>query len=349
MKYRHLSLTDRYNIESLLNQNKTQKYIADFLGVDKSTISRELRRNKNAKGGYAAKGAQANTKTRRRCRADYKRKVHGVLEIMVREKLGLGWSPELISNRLKKECKGDVSHESIYNFIEYDKRFGGELYKCLRFHNRRKKRGINHRWKKFPEPRKFIDKRPEVANKRERSGDWERDLIIGKRGKSALLTIVDRKSHITLIKRVTSTQAEEVAGKTLNAFRENPDLPLFTITNDNGAEFGKHQQLEMQLKIPIYFTFPYHSWERGTNENTNGLIRQFFPKKTNFDDITDKEIKEVETILNNRPRKLLNYLTPLEFETKKYQKAFHSEKYYHNLHQTWLDEHYRNLDEMLGL
>lgn len=113
------------------------------------------------------------------------------------------------------------------------------------------------------------------------------------------MTIVDRKNHITLIKRVASTQAEEVAEKTLNAFRENPDLSIFTITNDNGVEFGKHQDLEKRLKIPIFFTFPYHSWERGTNENTNGLIRQFFPKKTNFDDITDEEIKEVETMLNN--------------------------------------------------
>lgn len=250
---------------------------------------------------------------------------------------------------MKQEGKGEISHESIYRFIEFDKRLGGKLYKCLRFHNRRKKRGIAHRWKRFPEPRKFIDKRPKEANKRERNGDWERDLIIGQRGKSALLTIVDRKNHITLIKRVASTQAEEVAEKTLNAFRENPDLSIFTITNDNGVEFGKHQDLEKRLKIPIFFTFPYHSWERGTNENTNGLIRQFFPKKTNFDDITDEEIKEVETMLNNRPRKLLNYLTPLEFNTGKYQKAFRSEKYYRKLYHAWLDEYYQNLDEMLGL
>ena len=223
-----------------------------------------------------------------------------------------GFSPEQITGRSKVDGKAMVSHETIYRWIWEDKRKGGILHKLLRRQGHKyAKRGSKNAGRGFIPNRIDIDERPPVVELKERFGDLEIDTIIGKNHKGAILTINDRATSRVWIRKLTGKEAVPVAKITAWALRKVKTL-IHTITADNGKEFAKHEEISQKLDIKYYFCKPYHSWERGANENTNGLIRQYIPKGTDFSEVTNKQIKRIENILNNRPRKRLGYLTPNE-------------------------------------
>ena len=205
-----------------------------------------------------------------------------------------------------------VSHETIYQWIWQDKRMGGELHKRLRRQGRKySKRGSKNAGRGFIPNRVDIDQRADIVEQKQRFGDLEIDTIIGKNHKGAILTINDRATSRVWIRKLSGKEAAPLAKKTAAALRKVKRL-LYTITAVNAKEFAKHEEIAQELDIRFYFCKPYHSWERGANENTNGLIRQYIPKGTDFNEVTDKQIRWIENQLNNRPRKRLGYLTPNE-------------------------------------
>lgn len=321
--YEQLTLAQRYIIEELFALEKSTRFIAKEINVHFSTVARELRRNKNQKGGYRALGAEVNSRNRRERFGDRRYKISGVLEEAVRQLLEDRLSPEQISGRLKIEKDIDISHESIYSWI----------YKiCPGYIPYLRQGQRKRRWKKRAqrpfisrEKRKSISERPRRANERRQIGHWERDLIEGSKGKSSLLVLTDRKTRLAVIKKVkshNSTHVNNETAKTLKPFSVN------SLTNDNGIEFGKPQILEKQIKAPVFFANPYSSWERGSVENLNGLIRQYFPKATDFDKVSYEKIKEVEEAINNRPRKMFNYRSSYEMHYGLKKKLIKSEKAY---------------------
>jgi IS30 family transposase len=219
------------------------------------------------------------------------------------------WSPEQISSWLRYEEDIHVSPEWIYQYILRDKQAGGDLYKHLRCQKQRKKRYGTPERRGQLKGRISIDERPEVVNQRSRIGDWEADTVIGKQGGAVLVTLVERKTRLTVIGKAPNRTAQEVTAVIVKRL-----MPLAaqveTLTYDNGKEFALHQQIDKELKSNGYFAHPYHSWERGLNENTNGLIRQFFPKGKDLVEVTDAQIQKVMDKLNNRPRKCLGFKTP---------------------------------------
>ncbi len=310
MSYKQLTLEKRYHISALLKSGLRQKEIAEAVGVSASTISRELLRNKTEKG-YDPETAQqwAFLRHKKKCK-------HTVwtptVERYVRAKLKQEWSPEQISGRMRQEREDGVSHETIYRFIYDNKAGGGRLYRHLRHKNKKyHKRGHTYESRGTLKNRTMIDKRPKVVEKKRRIGDWEIDTVIGKGHQGVLVTAVDRHSKFTLIAPASSKHAE-VVSKTLLRLLE-PVKPITkTITSDNGKEFAFHESIAEKLKAGFYFANPYHSWERGLNEHTNGLIRQYLPKERSFTDLTQKEVTMIQNRLNHRPRKVLGFKTPYE-------------------------------------
>jgi len=219
------------------------------------------------------------------------------------------WSPAQISGRLRLEQQPTVSHERIYQYIYADKRAGGSLHHHLRCQKQRRKRYGSYSRRGHIPARRSIDERPAVVDRKGRRGDWEADTIIGHNHRQAILSLVDRKSKLTRLAKVARNTAELV-GRAITT--QLQPLAVKTITSDNGREFARHQQVAAQLSADFYFAHPYSSWERGVNENTNGLVRQYFPKKSDFSKITDKQINKVVARLNQRPRKTLGYKTPNE-------------------------------------
>ena len=308
----HLTIEQRYTIFAMTQKSYQQKDIAETIGVSKSTISRELRRNCDKRSGkYIMDLAQRKAVERKKNKRH--RQVFTVkMKKRVRKLLERGFSPEQITGRSKLEGKNMVSHETIYQWIWADKRKGGELYKLLRRQGRRyAKRGLKNAGRGFIPNRVDIDQRESVVEFKERFGDLEIDTIIGKNHKGAILTINDRATGRVWIRKLSGKEAAPLAKKTISALRKVKEL-IHTITADNGKEFAKHEEIAQKLELNFYFCKPYHSWERGANENTNGLIRQYIPKGTDFSEITEKQIKWIENKLNNRPRKRLGYLTPIE-------------------------------------
>ena len=313
--YHHLTQRQRYIIQDLMSLGQSKSAMAIEIGVHRATITRELKRNSNQKGGYRALGAQSYANGRRLESYHYRHKIEGLLEQVVLEKLRLGWSPEQICGRLRLEGRWSLSHETIYRWI-YNLR--PEMKRALRFKWRRRRRVARNKRRGLEKyPRKFIDKRPSEANERLEFGHWERDLLEGRRGESALLVLNDRKSRLTKIIRIQNKYCIYVNDQTVKAIGKEL---CRTITNDNGIEFGKYEDLEKKLSVPIYYCHAYTSWERGTVENTNGLIRHFFPKRTDFNKVTDEDIKGMENTLNFRPRKMFNFRTPEEIHYAKKKK-----------------------------
>jgi transposase, IS30 family len=333
-KYRRLTRSDRYQIEKGLSRVKSVQRIADQLGMHRSTIYREIKRGKNLKGtsGKSKKGDYNACEAHRKFKdRNYDRrgcfykgyKIKGWVEDQIILKLSGGWSPDQISHRLKMEKNFSISPEAIYKFILSCKHRGSEIYKYLRhYRNRRRRCRFKRRnlyWELQYQRRKSIDDRPKAANTRKQDGHWERDLMLGKRGSGALLTAVDRKTRYTLLEKLRSTFASEVNPATAKAIKRSKTA-CRTMTNDNGHEFGEFWELEKELNVPIYFTHPLCPWERGTVENTIGLLRQFIPKGSDLTKITKREIKALEKTINSRPRKSLGYRTPIEVITGKKQK-----------------------------
>lgn len=305
--YHHLTQRDRYLIEDLLSLGKGKAAIAREIGVGRSTISREVRRNGNRKGGYKAKGAQQIARGKQTNIWSCKRKIEGILEYAIVEKLQDLWSPAQISGRMKKEGRWSVSHQTIYNWIY---RLSPDLKKVLRIRGRRKRRK-----RKYTRPlsgkdkRKNIELRPLEAEERSEIGHWERDLLEGRRGLSALLVMTDRKSRYTLLRKTENKFCSSVAELTKQALQNQV---CKTMTNDNGVEFGDPPMQETVIGKAVYYCDPYSSWQRGTVENTNGLLRQFFPKKHCFEETNENDLRLAEDLLNNRPRRGLYFKTARE-------------------------------------
>lgn len=308
--YSQLTQEKRYQIYALYKANYSKVAIACELNVHPSTIGRELKRNMSRRG-YRPKKAQEISDTRRSNAAKHVRFTVEVKSSVI-EGLSKQWSPDQIRNSLIDQGKAFVSHETIYQFVWADKRAGGLLYKELRHNEKRRKKrtGIYDKRGQIKE-RVSIDDRPAIVEERSRIGDWEIDTIVGKNHKGFLVTIVERKSSFTLIKYVKNKSAKEVAEATIALLMEHSDK-VHTITADNGKEFAMHKKIKDAIKASVYFAHPYSSWERGLNENTNGLIRQYFKKGTSFENITDSMVTEVMNKLNDRPRKKLCYKTPNE-------------------------------------
>jgi IS30 family transposase len=307
-KYSQLTECQRYQIEALKKVQKNQKEIGEIVGVSAATISRELKRN-TGKRGYRPK--QANIKTvNRRKEATKAVKMTDELVCLIDVKIQQEWSPEQISGGLNLEENIQLSHERIYQPIWTDKRHGGELYKHLRQSHKKRKKKYGSKDKRGQiRNRISIDERPEIVAEKTRLGDWEIDTVIGKNHQGALVTIVDRVSKFTLIKKVDSKPADVVTEATVSLLKPFEDKTL-TITADNGKAFAGHELMAQELDTAVYFAHPYSAWERGLNENTNGLIRQYFTKGSSVENITEDQVEGVMEKLNHRPRKTLNDRTP---------------------------------------
>lgn len=320
-KNNRLTLKERIQIETLLKENKSKSYIAKTLNRSRSTITREVNKwVQSDKDRYVAELANWNAKD------DYLNKrntdkisIHKKLRVYVFKGLLSQWTPEQIAGKLKLDFPNDsimsISHESIYRYIymQPQARLNKKLINLLvrkktRRRPTKKKRGTGSKIIN----QVSIDKRPKHINLRQEIGHWEGDLMIGKNQKSAIGTIVERKSRYTLIVKLKARNSKEVAkmfSKILNKL--NPILKK-TMTYDNGTEMARHEKITQKTGMKIYFAHPYSSWERGTNENTNGLIRRYLPKGTDFNLISKKQLMVIQEKLNNRPRKIIGYKTPKE-------------------------------------
>lgn len=306
--YTQLTQEQRYQIYALKKAGLSQCRIASLLGVHKSTISREIRRNRGQRG-YRPKQAQLLAKLR--SQSKHRSRITLATWQLIKTKLRLEWSPEQITGWLRLTGHPTVSHERIYQFVLTDKKAGGDLYKHLRCKKQRKKRyGTRERRGQLPD-RISIESRPAIVESRSRLGDWELDTIIGKGHKHAIVSLTERKARLTLIAKVERKTATQVCSTIIRLLRPHAQT-VHTLTSDNGKEFAEHKAIAKSLEADFYFAHPYASWERGTNENMNGLIRQYFPKHRDLRTVTDEEIQKAMDRLNNRPRKCLGYRTPNE-------------------------------------
>jgi len=304
--YTQLTREERYQIYALKTAGQSKAQIAKLLGRHKSTIGREMARNCGQRG-YRPKQADSLAVNRRQEKVSHR--ISSQAWARVEQLLREYWSPEQISGWLRQEENLHVSPEWIYQYILRDKRADGDLYRYLRCQKQRKKRyGAPDRRGQIKE-RISIDERPDIVNERSRIGDWEADTVIGKQGSAVLVTLVERKTRWSMIGKASDRTAKEVQAVILKRL-----LPLAshvkTVTYDNGKEFALHQDIDKELQSNGYFAHPYHSWERGLNENTNGLVRQFLPKGKDLSEVTDEAIQRVMDKINNRPRKCLGFKTP---------------------------------------
>ena len=308
--YRRVTYEDRCQIYALSKGGTGQESIASVLGVSQSTVSRELRRNRGQRG-YRFKQAEAKAQARQAIRSK-PRKLTASVRRKVEAKLRqMRWSPEQISGWLRDQGI-KLSHERIYQMIWQDKRDGGSLWRSLRRRGKRynKRAGKNAGRGLIPN-RIDISDRPAIVARKARLGDWEGDTVASAGHKGGLLTLVERKSLLTKISKLRRSTARATQRATVRRLKPIGNF-VHTITFDNGKEFAAHQDIAHALKAKIFFATPYHAWERGLNENTNGLIRDFFPKGTDFSTISNAEVAKVERLLNARPRKSLGFRSPQE-------------------------------------
>jgi IS30 family transposase len=303
----HITTAQRHTISCMLNQGQTKAEIAATIGKHRSVVCREIKRNKDQRNG-AYNSDLADRKYAKRQKEKHKHKrftteVQAHVEGLLQE----DYSPEQIVGFSKKNNMDCVSHERIYQHIWADKKKKGELHQHLRRKGRKyRKRGAGKDSRGIIKDRVSIEQRPLIVEKRSRFGDLEADLIIGKNYQQAIVTLNDRASGVLKMKKVPSKQADLVA-KAINEMLEEWTPFIHTLTSDNGKEFAAHKSIAEHLNIDYFFAHPYHSWERGSNENLNGLVRQYFPKKSDFYNLSDIHIKTIEEKLNNRPRKRYNY------------------------------------------
>ena len=309
-RYSQLAQEQRYQIYAFKKAGWTQKEIAFELGVHPSTVCRELRRNTGGRG-YRPRQAHQWAVSRQQQRARRAR-ISAECWSIVEERLRDQWSPQQIARRLAAESCVSVSHESIYQHIYDDKRGGGTFYRFLRCQKKRRKRyGSGRQRRGQILGRRCISERPASVEQRLSIGDWEADTIVGKGHQQAIVSLVERHSRFTLLRKVERATAEAVKAALVMELTPH-DAKVRSITADNGKEFAGHQEIAQSLHADFYFAHPYSPWERGTNENTNGLVRQYFPKKSAFNEITVEQLQRVVDELNHRPRKVLGYRTPHE-------------------------------------
>ena len=305
MSYKQLIEGQRYQIEAYLREGFSYREIGKRLQVSHSTISREVRRNRIRDNHYLPEVAHAKTVKRRGQAAKYS--VPALTITFVEFGLSQKWSPEQIAG-VGKIIGHSVSHEWIYGYIQRDKLRGGKLFKQLRHGHRKYRKGSRAKRVIIPN-RVGIEYRPAIVNKKKRFGDWEADTVLGKNGTGAIVSLVERKSKLYLIRKVPAKTAADV-GRAMVGMLWRYRGHVRTITADNGAEFCAHALVADKLKTDIYFANPYSSWERGLNENFNGLLRQYIRKGTDLRTVTDKQIADVERALNARPRKCLGFKQP---------------------------------------
>jgi IS30 family transposase len=310
--YHHLTRDQRCQFCTLKNRGDSISVIADELGVHRSTIYREQNRN-TGKRGYRFKQANEKALKRRQVVSSHKRKMTSTTISIIKEKLGLQWSPVQISGWLKRQVgMTGVSYETIYQYVWADKHKGGSLYKEFRHRGKKyNKRSKGTAGRGCIPNRVDIDERPAIVEKKTRLGDWELDTIIGTGQSGAIVSMVDRASKLTMLVKTLGKTAQEVTDALLSRLSPIKEF-VYTLTSDNGKEFANHRQVSEALDTGFYFAKPYHSWERGLNEHTNGLVRQYFPKSKRFDEMSADELMEVEILLNSRPRKVLEFATPIE-------------------------------------
>jgi IS30 family transposase len=318
MSYNHLTMNERNVIYRMQWQGYSNAEIARCLGRHRSTIGRECRRNRSCQGSYDPGTAQLFANCRRRNHLRRPKTGHRRLMSYVAERLQNHWSPEQIAGRLcacaPSALKGlTISHTTIYRWIWSDPQRAGRFRPFLRIARkpRRKPYGKPSRRGQILGKRS-IDERPKQANERQRLGDWEGDTVVGKGRKGYLLTCVDRASRYLMARKVKTCAAEPVAQRLRQAIRKLPDSKRHSLTLDNGREFARPAELERRLCLKVFFAHPYHAWERGTNENTNGLLRQYLPKDSDLSILTDKQLRCCVSALNHRPRKCLGFQSPFE-------------------------------------
>ena len=321
MPYTHLTSHERYCIAHMHAHKMSLRTIASQLSRSPSTISRELKRNKPPYAVYWYDAAERYSKQRKSEPRTQKRKSHTLLYELVTKNIRQGLSPELISGRLKREYRSQkmrVSHETIYQWIFADAKQGGDLYLSLVRHhkNRRKQRRSSKR--RLFEGRVSISERPKIVDDKTRFGDWESDTMEGGKSKGGLATHAERKSRYLVAGKVVDKRSDTFMRTSIKCFKRIDPRFIKTFTVDNGSEFSKFKDLENATASKVYFADPYAPWQRGLNENTNGLLRRFFPKGCNFHKISDKVIQQAVEKLNHQPRKCLNFRTPYEvlFKTK---------------------------------
>lgn len=309
--YRQLTQGQRYQIQALHRKGFSQRSIAEAIGVHPSSISRELRRN-SSQGIYCGKTANQLKDNRKIMAGKFNKCDESHAKIFLNGLL-MGWSPENMSARMRIEIPAiALSHTTIYRRIKEDKARGGSLYKMLpRFGKTRCKGGKRKAGRSMIPARVDISQRPKIVESRSRLGDWEGDTVYGQ--DASLVTLVERKSLLTLIGKVTDKTAETVSNMMINML--NRVDSVYTITLDNGGEFAQHKKVSEATGSQIFFARPYASYQRGTNENTNGLIRRCWPKKMRMGALSKQEISDMELRLNMTPRKVLLGLTPIEAYT----------------------------------
>ena len=312
MKYRQLASSERYAIAALRRAGHSQAEIARQLGRARSTIAREVRRNRNADLSYSAFKADSRTRGRR---SRSRRNSHFSLEdyAVVERYLRLDWSPEQVSGFLRVEGLMSISYETIYLHVWRDKHAGGGLWRHMRQagKKRRKRYGAYDSRGRLAGKRHISERPPEVET-RQQLGHWEIDTVMGNdRAKHSVLTIVERATGYLRVGKLERHTASETAARCVELIERDRDR-FSTITSDNGTEFHDYKDVEAATGVEFYFATPHHSWERGTNENTNGLIRQYLPKRTSMSRVTQIDCDAIAAKLNSRPRKRLGYKTPEE-------------------------------------
>ena len=316
-KYRHLSRDERGKVMYLSMWGKNALQIAVLLGRDRSTISRELRRNISPyQDYYTDESAQLRADRRRKAASRRYRLKNERIRDYVLAKLKSGWSPELISGRIELDLSGcTISHEAIYQYVYHpDTPDRDELIKRLcRSHRRRRKRSSGRRRRNGCIPNRVgIEKRPAAVESRRQFGHWEGDSLVSSRNSVALYSLVERKTRLLRLSRVWRRDSKKTAAVVIKRLGPLPKGAKRTLTLDNGPEHARHEKIAGAIGIRCYFCDPYSAWQRGTNENINGLIRRYFPKRTDFSRLTRAEIKRVESAINTRPMKCLGFRTPQE-------------------------------------
>lgn len=318
MAYTHITKEERFKIQAWLELSLPQNEIAERLGKDESSVSREINRNKNSAGKYTAGWADNASRKRRQDGKRHSQKLikDKKLRRAVLSQLKKKKSPEQIAGRRKREGKNYVVHETVYSYI-YDYAPEWKQYLRQKKGKYRRRHGTKDREKAREEAKKRrIDERPAVVELRTEIGHWEGDTIKGQEKTQGVTTHVERASGYGIADKLDHVTAENVKQKTAQSFTRIPKDKKKTETFDNGMEFSEYELMERETGMTIYFAYPYHSWERGSNENFNGLLRQYFPKRTLFATITQKDVNRAMRELNHRPRKRLNYLTPYEVFVK---------------------------------
>jgi len=312
-KMKQLTVVQRYTIECLLAQGQSKTKIAQAIGVATSTVCREIKRNCDQRNGVYKSGL-----AQRKCQARHQQKpklMRFTEQVIGRAEALLlsDFSPEQVVGYCQKKQEPMVSHETIYQYIWKDKKAGGNLHQHLRHQGRKyRKRGAYKDSRGIITNRVDIQQRPDIVARKKRFGDLEVDTIIGKNHQGAIVTLNDRATGMLKMKKVNTREASLVEKAIVDLVQDWKPFGLHTMTADNGKEFANHQSISETTGINIYFAKPYHSWQRGANENLNGLVRQYLPKQTDFSSVSDEQVQAIENKLNERPRKRYNYRSPIE-------------------------------------